>query len=163
MQDGSTIIPDNPNDPDDQGYSLFPIQEFVLVEDNAFSLNKTLNWNSTLELARTTISFNANRQSRDNLDTRIEDESGAVALQVRRNVSGRSSVSLELSYTETNLQIDTEQERTDRYRRYQLGYEKSLNSALSVNFTVSYLDRSSGNATLNYEEGRVSAKITKGF
>lgn len=163
VQDGSTIIPDNPNDPDDQGYSLFPIQEFVLVEDNAFSLNKTLNWNSTLELARTTISFNANRQSRDNLDTRIEDESGAVALQVRRNVSGRSSVSLELSYTETNLQIDTEQERTDRYRRYQLGYEKSLNSALSVNFTVSYLDRSSGNATLNYEEGRVSAKITKGF
>ncbi len=163
IQDDSSIIPDNPNDPNDQGYRIFPIQDFTLVEDNVFSLNKTLNWNSTLELARTTINLNANQQNRDNLETRIEDQANALSLQVKRKVSGRSSVSVEVSYTETNLQIDTELERVDRYRRYQLSYEKSLNSALSLSLAMSYLDRSSDSADLNYEEGRISAKITKGF
>lgn len=163
IQDGSTIIPDNPNDPNDQGYRVLPIQDFILVEDNVFSLNKTLNWNSTLELARTTINLSASQQSRDNLDTRIEDESNILSLKVKRNVSGRSSVNLDISYTETNLQIDTELERVDRYRRYQLSYEKSLNSALSLSLTMSYLDRSSDSADLNYEEGRISAQMTKGF
>lgn len=163
LQDGTTILPDNPNDPNDQGYSLFPIQDFVLVEDNAFSLNKTLTWNSTLELARTTVNFNANIRNRENLDTRVKDESSSIALRASRKISGRSNFSVDLSYNESNLQIDTTQERIDRYRRYQLSYDKSLNSALSINFAVSYLNRSSDNATFNYKEGRLSAKITKGF
>jgi uncharacterized protein (PEP-CTERM system associated) len=160
IQDDSIITPGDPND---QGYRIFPIQDFTLVEDNVLSLNKTLNWNSTLELSRTTINFNANQQSRDNLETRIEDEFNTVSLQVKRNVSGRSSVSADVSYTETSLQINTELERIDRYRRYQLSYEKSLNSALSLSLTMSYLDRSSNSAELNYKEGRISAKISKGF
>jgi uncharacterized protein (PEP-CTERM system associated) len=163
IQDDSSVIPANPSDPNDQGYRIFPIQDFTLVEDNVLSLNKTLNWNSTLELTRTTINFNASQQNRDNLETRIEDELNAISLNVKRDVSGRSSVSVDVSYTETNLQIDTELERVDRYRRYQLSYEKSLNSALSFSLTMSYLDRSSDSAELNYEEGRISAIFTKGF
>jgi uncharacterized protein (PEP-CTERM system associated) len=163
LSEGDTIIPDNPNDPSGQGFVILAIQDFTLVEDNVFSLNKTLSWNSSLTLPRTTISFNANQQSRENLDTRIEDELISASLNIKRKVSGRSNVSLNLSYTETSLQLDTELQRTDRYRRYQLDYETSLNSALSFNVAVSYLNRSSGNAPLNYEEGRVSAKITKGF
>lgn len=163
LQEGTTIIPANPSDPDNQGYSIFPIQEFILVEDNVLSLNKTLNWNSTLELPRTTITFNGNRQRRDNLDTRIKDESLFFGLNINRSISGRSSVNLDMSYTENNFQLDTEQEQLSRYRRYQIGYEKSLNSSLSFNIDLSYLNRSSSDFTLNYEEGRLSAKITKGF
>jgi uncharacterized protein (PEP-CTERM system associated) len=133
------------------------------VEDNVFSLNKTLTWNSTLALARTTITLNANKQKRDNLETRSEDENSAASLNVRRDISSRSNLSLDISYTETNLQIDTESERIDRYRLYEITYEKSLNSALSFDFTVSYLNRNSNSAVLNYQEGRISAKITKGF
>ncbi len=163
LQDGAVIFPDNPNDPNNPGYQIFPIQDFTLVEDNVFSLNKTLAWKSELALPRTTISFNANRQNRDNLETRVEDEYNSASLNINRKVSGRSSVGLDVSYTETNLQIDTEFERSDRYRRYSLNYEKSLNSALSFDLSVIYLNRSSDNAPLNYQEGRVSAKITKGF
>jgi hypothetical protein len=163
VQDGSIIIPSDPNNPNEPGYGIFPIQEFTLVEDNVFSLNKTLSWNSSLALPRTTISFDASIQNRDNLDTRIEDESSTASVNVSRKVSGRSSISLNLSYTETNLQIDTELERIDRYRRYQFGYERSLNSELSFDIAVSYLSRSSDNISFNYQEGRVSAKITKGF
>jgi len=34
---------------------------------------------------------------------------------------------------------------------------------LSFDLSVSYLNRSSDNLTQNYQEGRIGAKITKGF
>jgi hypothetical protein len=163
IQDEGNIFPDNPNDLNNPGFQIFPIQDFTLVEDNVFSLNKTLSWSSTLALPRTTISFNANVQNRENLESLNKDEQSTTSLNIKRKVSGRSSINLDLSYTETNLLVDTEFERIDRYRRYQISYEKSLNSALSFDLSLSYLNRSSDNALFNYEEGRVSAKITKGF
>ncbi|MGK2234173.1 MAG: hypothetical protein ACI92O_003391 [Colwellia sp.] len=163
IKDEGTIFPDNPNTPDSPGFQLFPIQDFTLVEDNVFSLNKTLNWSSVLALPRTTISFNTSHQNRENLETFNEDEQSAASLNVSRKVSGRSSISFDLSYTETNLQIDTEFERIDRYRRYEISYQKSLNSALYFDLSLSYLNRASDNTFSNYEEGRVSAKVTKGF
>lgn len=163
VKDAGSIFPDNPSDPDNPGFQIFPIQDFTLVEDDVYSLNKTLNWNSVLALPRTTITFNASHQNRENLETLNEDEQSDASLNINRKVSGRSSISFDISYTETNLQIDTDFERIDRYRRYQISYEKSLNSALSFDFALSYLDRASDDALFNYEEGRVSAKITKGF
>ncbi len=155
VQDGSTIAPD--------GFQLTTVSDFELAEDTFFSINKTLNWNSTLTLPRTTFTVVARRQNRENLDTRIEDENSHLRFSIKRKVSGRSNINLELSYTDTNLQLNTEQERLDRYRRYQIGYEKSLNSTFSFNFDLSYLNRSSSDFSLNYKEGRISAKITKGF
>ena len=102
-------------------------------------------------------------QNRENLESLNKDDQSAISLNIKRKVSGRSSINIDLSYTETNLLIDTEFERIDRYRRYQISYEKSLNSALSFDLTLSYLNRNSDNTLFNYEEGRVSAKITKGF
>ncbi len=164
IKDGSTIFPNNPSVPENPGYQIFPIQDFTLVEDNVFSLNKTFAWSSVLSLPRTTVSLNANQQNRDNLDTRIEDELNSASINISRKVSGRSSVSLNVSYTETKFQIDTEFERSDRYRRYQLGFKKSLNSKLSFDLVVSFLNRRTDNSLLNnYDEGRISAKITKGF
>ena len=163
ISEGDTIIPEIPNEPDGQGFVILAIQDFTLSEDNIYSLNKTFSWTSKLALPRTTISINTNQQNRENLDSNIEDQLSGVSLNVSRKLSGRSSFSVNLSYTETSLQLDTEFERTDRYRRYQLSYERSLNSALSFNVAVSQLNRSSNNALLNYDEGRISAKITKGF
>lgn len=163
IKDEGSIFPDNPNEPNTPGFQIFPIQDFTLVEDNVYSLNKTLNWSSTLELPRTTINFNASLQNIENLETFNEDEQSTASLNVSRKVSGRSSVSFDISYTETNLRINTDFERINRYRLYKISYQKSLNSALSFDLALSYLSRSSDNAFSNYEEGRVSAKITKGF
>ena len=114
-------------------------------------------------MPRTTFTLIARKENRENLDTRIEDDNSYISVSIKRRVSGRSNVNLQMSYTDTNLQIDTEQERQDKYRRYQVGYEKSLNSTLSFNIDFSYVNRTSNDFTLNYKEGRVSAKITKGF
>ncbi len=155
VQDGTTIAP--------EGYQLNTFSNFELAEDAFFSLNKNLSWNSTLTLPRTTFTLIARKENRENLDTRIEDDNSYISVSIKRRVSGRSNVNLQMSYTDTNLQIDTEQERQDKYRRYQVGYEKSLNSTLSFNIDFSYVNRTSNDFTLNYKEGRVSAKITKGF
>lgn len=163
LTDGTTVFPSNPNTPDDNSFQIITIQDFTLVEDNVFSLNKTFSWNSTLELPRTTITLNANQQKRENLDSRVKDQTSAASFGVHRKVSGRSTVGLEVSYNETQFQINTQAERIDRYRRYQVSYEKYLNSALSFNLALSYLNRNSGYALFNYQEGRISANITKGF
>ena len=157
LEDSTVISPGEP------AYGIFPIQDFTLIQDNVFSLYKTLTWRSVLALPRTTFRLNANWQRRDNLDTRNEDERSIINFGVRRNISGRSSLNLDVSYTENNFLITTDSERIDRYRRYKLSYEKSLNSALSIDLSLGYVDRSSSNIKFNYEEGRVSAKITKGF
>tara|TARA_R110000744_G_scaffold380024_1_gene499496 strand:- start:247 stop:1851 length:1605 start_codon:yes stop_codon:yes gene_type:complete len=163
ITDDTSISLNNSNDPNSPGFLVLPIQDFTLAEDNVYSLNKTFSWTSALNLPRTTIAINTNQQNRENLDSGIEDQLSGASLNVKRKVSGRSSVSFNLSYTETSLQIDTEFERTDRYRRYQLSYERAINSDLSFNLALSHLNRGSDNALLNYQENRISAKITKGF
>lgn len=155
VQNGDNIIPEN--------YQLSSLSQFNLVEDNVFSLNKDLSWRSELELPRTSFILDAGIEKRENLDNRIKDENSKVSFSVSRKISGKSNLNLVLSYTRTNLQLDTPQERKDQYRRYKISYQKSLNSKLSFDVELSYLDRSSSDLTLNYEEGRVSAKITKGF
>ncbi|ASP47964.1 TIGR03016 family PEP-CTERM system-associated outer membrane protein [Cognaticolwellia beringensis] len=163
ITDDTSISLNNSNDPNSPGFLVLPIQDFTLAEDNVYSLNKTFSWNSTLALPRTTISINTNQQNRENIDSGIEDQLSGASFNVKRKVSGRSNVSFDLSYTETSLQINTEFERTDRYRRYQLSYDRSINSELSFNLALSHLNRGSDNALLNYQENRISAKITKGF
>ena len=163
IQDNSTISPSNPSEPNDSSYQIFPIQNFTLVEDDVLSLNKTLSWSSVLALPRTIFSLKANKQNRENLDTRAEDDRASASLNISRTVSAQSSIGLDISYTDTSFQTNTEFERRDRYRQYQINYDKSLNSALSFDFVISYLNRSSNDSTLNYKEGRISATITKGF
>jgi uncharacterized protein (PEP-CTERM system associated) len=163
IQDNSTISPSNPTDPNNPSYQIFPIRNFTLVEDDVLSLNKTLSWSSVLALPRTTFSLKANKQNRENLDTRLEDDRASASLNISRTVSARSNIGLNISYTETSFQTNTEFERKDRYRQFKINYDKSLNSALSFDLVISYLNRSSNDSTLNYKEGRISATITKGF
>ena len=155
VSNDTTIVPGD--------YVLNQISEFELVEDNTFSLNKTLQWTSTFTLPRTVFEFSAYRNSRENLDSRIEDKNMNASFSISRKVSGNSNINVDLSYNETNFRIGTLEERQDRYRRYQIGYDKKLNSSLSFGIDLSYLDRGSDNATLDYDESRISAQITKGF
>jgi hypothetical protein len=68
-----------------------------------------------------------------------------------------------VSYTDNTFQKDTEDERRDRYRQYQLNLKKSLNNKLSLDFSLGLVNRDSNEALFKYEEGRVTFKITKDF
>jgi len=144
-------------------YQLVGFSDFVLVEDLDLSLNKELQWSSELALSRTTFSLLLSSLTRENLDTRVEDEDQRASFSIKRKVSGKSNIQLSVEYTDTHLSLKQEGERRDRYRRYSLEYDKSLNSRLSVTLGLSHLNRSSTTQSFNYEEDRVYLKVSKGF
>lgn len=144
-------------------YELVTLRDFTVEEDDQYSLNKKLSWQSTLALARTTFTLNVSATTRENLSTTQEDENGLANFTISRKVSSKSSIDLKVSYTDNTFQKDTEDERRDRYRQYQLNLKKSLNNKLSLDFSLGLVNRDSNEALFKYEEGRVTFKITKDF
>jgi len=144
-------------------YQLINLRDFVLVEDLALSLNKELTWLSELALSRTTFTLSLSGLARENLNTRVDDENQRASFSIKRKVSGKSNLQLNMEYTDTHQALDQDSERQDRYRRYSLEYDKSLNSKLSVTLGLSHLNRSSTTQSFNYEEDRVYLKVNKGF
>jgi len=144
-------------------YQLINLNDFVLIEDQALSLNKQLQWSSELKLSRTTISISLNNLSRENLNTRVEDENKSASFKIKRKVSGKSNITFDAQYTDTHQSLLLINERQDRYRRYSLEYDKSLNSKLTVKLGVSHLNRSSTTQSFNYQEDRVYLNFSKGF
>jgi uncharacterized protein (PEP-CTERM system associated) len=161
--DSSTCFINNNGSINFDEYLLVSLNDFVLVEDFSLSLNKQLNWSSVLQLPRTTFSFSLSSLNRENLDTRIEDETQRASFSIKRKVSGKSNIQLNIGYTNENRALEQEDERNDRYRRYSLEYDKSLNSQLSFTLGVSHLNRSSTTQSFNYEEDRIYLNFSKGF
>jgi uncharacterized protein (PEP-CTERM system associated) len=144
-------------------YQLRSLNDFVLEEDLSLSLNKELNWISELKLPRTTLRFSLSNSKRENLNTRVEDENKSTSFAIRRKISGKSNIQLKLEYTDNHLALKQVNERQDRYRRYSIEYDKSLNSEFTVNLGISNLNRSSTTQSFNYEENRITLKLSKGF
>lgn len=146
-----------------ENFTLINLTDFELIEDDVFSLNKSLAWNSSLVLARTTFTFNAQATSRENLETHIEDENGKASFAINRKLNSQTNLNLVASYTENRYQIETTNERKDRYRKVSIGYSKSLNDKLNFTFDLAHINRDSDVAQYNYQEGRATFKITKDF
>jgi len=161
--DTSSCFINNDDNINFDDYQLINLRDFVLVEDLAMSLNKELRWSSKLALSRTTFSIELSSLSRENLDTRVEDENRNASFSITRKVSWKSNLQLSMEYTNTHQALDQENERQDRYRRYSLEYDNSLNSRLTVTLGLSHLNRSSTTQSFNYEEDRVYLKVSKGF
>lgn len=163
--DGSDItncyLPDN-GDISFEDYQLVNVSDYELIEDNVFSLNKGGSWQSSLALPRTTFTFSLRANERENLETRDIDETLSTSFEASRKVGGRSTVKFVASYTERKFQVNSDNEREDRYRTITLGYNRALNKTLNFSIDLRHLNRSSS-SQFNYEEGRVTLKITKDF
>jgi uncharacterized protein (PEP-CTERM system associated) len=155
VTDNSTINIDD--------YQLIPLNDFTLVEDEDLSLHKEFSWSSRLELSRTSFNFLLSRIRRENLNTRVEDEDKRATFGILRKVSGNSTLQLSFGYSDNHYSLDQEEERQDRYRRYSVEYDKSLNSRLTVKIGLSRVNRGSTAQSLNYEEDRIYLKVSKGF
>ncbi|NQZ22441.1 MAG: TIGR03016 family PEP-CTERM system-associated outer membrane protein [Colwellia sp.] len=161
--DTSSCFVNNDDNINFDNYQLINLRDFILVEDLDMSLNKELKWSSDLALSRTTFNISLSRLDRENLNTRVKDENQRASFSIKRKVSGKSNIRLNMEYTDTHHSLEQENERRDRYRRYSLEYDKSLNSKLTVTLGLSHLNRSSTTQSFNYEEDRVYLKVSKGF
>ncbi|GLX82084.1 TIGR03016 family PEP-CTERM system-associated outer membrane protein [Thalassotalea eurytherma] len=144
-------------------YNLVTFNDFEIIEDNEFSLNKRVAWTSELKLPRTTFSFDLNFNDRESLETRISDRNSGANFKIDRRVSGYSTVDLKLTYTEKLFDYQTENERTDRYRQYAINYKRDLNAKFNFNVTLAHVNRDSSQETFNYKESRVTLKFIKDF
>jgi uncharacterized protein (PEP-CTERM system associated) len=163
ITDTSSCFINNDDNINFDDYQLMNLRDFVLIEDLDLSLNKELKWSSELALSRTTFTLELSSLARENLNTRVEDEKQKASFSIKRKVSGKSNIQFTLEYTDDHRLLKQENERHDRYRRYSLEYDKSLNSRLTVTFGLSHLNRSSTTQSFNYEEDRVYLKVKKGF
>ncbi|TWX51073.1 TIGR03016 family PEP-CTERM system-associated outer membrane protein [Colwellia hornerae] len=144
-------------------YQLVNLNDFVLVEDLGLSLNKELKWSSALTLTRTIFNILVSSSSREDLNTRLKSKNQSASFAIKRKVSGKSNLQLKLEYNDNHFLLAQENERQDRYRRYSLEYDKSLNSRLNIKLGLSHLNRSSTAQSFNYQEDRVYLKFSKGF
>lgn len=144
-------------------YQLIRLTSLELVEDDVLSLNKNVNWQSELTLPRTTFTVQIAGNERENLETRVVDESVRLAFNATRTLSPRSDLSFDASFNENLYGKETDNERHDIYRKVSLGYARKLNNELSIDIQVQHLNRSSDQEDFNYKEERVVFKITKDF
>ncbi|MEW6990593.1 TIGR03016 family PEP-CTERM system-associated outer membrane protein [Colwelliaceae bacterium 6441] len=143
-------------------HQLVNVSDYELVEDNVFSLNKGGSWQSTYALPRTTFNFTLRTNERENLETRDIDNSLSSSFEVSRKIGARSNAKLIASYTKRSFQKNTDNEREDIYKSLTFSFTRSLNETLNLSFDIKHLDRES-TAQFNYQEGRVTLKISKDF
>lgn len=164
--DANTCLPSTQPPTDTTGFILVPLTGLAPVENNEFSLNKRLAWNSTLSLSRTTFAFDVGTTERKSLSTGIITGNLNASLSATRTLSPRSSLKLLASYREAIFDknfVPTNPRQDDTYKTVSATYNRSLASSLSAYFTLQYLERESSQVALTYEEIRAYINITKDF
>jgi uncharacterized protein (PEP-CTERM system associated) len=150
---------------DTTDFTNVPVSSLELVEDNEFSLNKRLSWQSQLTLARTTFTLDLTNRERESLSTGIIDDYLDARFSITRRMSSRSDVTVYVSYNKNVF--DKEQpegpRQKDTYKTLSATYNKSLASSLKGFFTLQYLDRQSNFEQYTYNEARASLNLTKDF
>jgi len=144
-----------------------PIQlfELELIEDNEFSLNKVLSWNTALNLARTTFGFTLSNSERTSLATDRRNDSLNASLTISRKLSGKSDLSLVGSFNnqEFNRNNLIGVNQKDYYRTVTAAYNREFGHSSSMKFSIQKLDRDSSRAGMTYNETRATINITKDF
>ncbi len=146
-------------------YQLVTLSTLELEQSKGFSINKTLAWSTTLQLSRTTFTFTASGNEREELDTGKVDDYINADLTIKRRVSAKSSI--EISGKFQNKQFNKKDlnsnQQNDYYRIASIKYNRKLASSLTSGFSMVYLNRSSNLDKFSYKELRVIINIKKEF
>ncbi|WP_057183485.1 TIGR03016 family PEP-CTERM system-associated outer membrane protein [Colwellia sp. MT2012] len=153
-------VPDDTSD-----FQSVPVSSLELVEDNEFSLNKRLAWQSQLALARTTFTLDLSNRERESLSSGIIDEYLEARFSVTRRMTSKSEVIVYIDYSNNifdKYRPDGPRQE-DTYKTFSASYNKSLASSLKAFITLQYLDRQSNVERYTYTEARASINLTKDF
>ncbi|WOH36645.1 TIGR03016 family PEP-CTERM system-associated outer membrane protein [Thalassotalea fonticola] len=140
------------------------VSQLELQKSNAFSLIKTFSFTTELSLSRTTYQLNLKTDKRENLEFGDYDTYDSAGFTITRLTSRSSELSFKFSYYENSLNENDllSSAQNDYYRRYNIGWTKTLNRTLNVTYSVLHLNKSS-NLSVNYEENRVYLQLVKEF
>jgi len=88
---------------DTTNFQVVPLTSLTPIENNEFTLNKRLAWQSTLALSRTTFTLDLSGRERTSLSTDIVDEYLIASVDITRRTSKRSDIGLSISYNENTF------------------------------------------------------------
>lgn len=142
---------------------VISVTSLELIEDNDYSLNKSLRWSSTLALPRTKFSINIGLSNRESLNTGNENETTRAGLKISRNISPRSTLSISTDFNERTFNKNSTSNQVDKYRRYTLDLSRKFNQSLACDFDISHINKTSSNSNFNFKENRISLHLTKDF
>ena len=150
---------------DPNEFSIITISGLELVEDNDYWLNKTLGWSSVLTLPRTSFTLSLNHSDRENLNSGSSNTTKSASLGANRKLSPSSTLGIQASYNERGYGQSAlnQNGQNDKYRRYGINFNKSLNQALNFTLDLDRIDRTSNQARYNYSENRLSLRLSKDF
>lgn len=136
-----------------------------LIESNQYSLNKRFSWSSKLQLSRTSFTFGASSNKRENIETEVIDDQLTANLTVTRATSAKGNLSLSVKYNYSIYDKGNFEKgrQEDHYNTISAAYYRSLASSLSTNFTVQHVNRNSTNEQYSYDEVRAVINIKKEF
>ncbi len=163
--DISNCLPLGETPSDTTNFIKVPVSGSELIEDNEFSLNKHLAWNSQLALARTTFTVDLTNRERESLSTGIIDDYLNAKFTIIRRVSSRSDITTYIQFSKNTYDKANPNgpRQEDTYKLISATYNKSLASSLKTFFTLQYLDRESNIERYTYTEARASINLTKDF
>ncbi len=152
---------------DPSSFIEIPILGIRSVEDDQFSLFKTLAWNSSLNLKRTTFSLRVSGNERQDLNTDSIRKTVNINFTASRRINSKSDLSLSWRFTRNNFeteQTDIQTEETvDYYHSYTANYSRQLGKSFSLDLNVRYLNRESNNNFRVYDETRATLSVRKDF
>ncbi len=146
-------------------YQLVTLRSIKPIDNNEFTLNKRLTWQSALNLARTDFLLKVSNRQRKALTSLIIDNYLNLNFSISRQISTKSKLSLAVNYKknifDNNKQVESRQK--DIYKMVSCTYNRKLTNSLKTSFTLRYLDRESNRQNKTYHEARASINITKDF
>lgn len=156
-------LDEKPNDSSE--YNSVPVTSLELTENNEFSLNKKLAWQSQLALARTTFTLDLSNRVRKSLSTGIIDNYLDARFSVNRRMSAKSDATVYVNYTKNVIDKNKPDgpRQEDTYKTLSATYNRSLASSLKAFLTLQYIDRESNINRYTYNEARASINLTKDF
>lgn len=164
--DINNCLPNLDNETQPELFFELPIFDIRPVEDNQFSLNKRLAWNSILSLKRTTFTVTISANEREDLNTGNTQDDVIFVFNASRQLNSRSQLSVNYQFSRNDFftrNVDIDTERRDYYRSYTINYSRTLGKSLSVNLDLRHLVRASNTNLRDYDENRATLSITKDF
>ncbi|WP_394171918.1 TIGR03016 family PEP-CTERM system-associated outer membrane protein [Thalassotalea litorea] len=148
------------------GYTFVGFASDVgLRQSETYSLNKTLNFSTTLSLKRTSYRIGLRKTKRTELEFGDDDNYNYINIGASREIN--RNVTLDASFTffknEFDRDFDEAEEQIDHYRIWSAEWVEDLNSSLTMTIYGQHLNRSSNRFLLNYNENRIGIKLVKEF
>ncbi|QDO99964.1 TIGR03016 family PEP-CTERM system-associated outer membrane protein [Thalassotalea sp. PS06] len=148
------------------GYTFIGFANDVgLRQSETYSLNRTLNFSTSLSLKRTTYRLGMRKTKRTELEFGDDDIYEYLNVGVSREVSRNVTLDGSFSFirNEFDRDFDEAEEQIDHYRIWAAEWVEELNSTLTMTIYGQHLNRSSNRFLLNYDENRIGIKLVKEF